>query len=494
MGAVIMLQAERLTEAEIRVIEERVLASKRQEIENYISLALTSIRHIYETEPEGRAVVQHEVKRILHDITFGGDGYFFIYDEAGMNLVHPKLTHLVGKNWWNLQDPNGDYVIRNLIDKAKSGGGFHRYVWNKPTTGQPADKIGYAVFLDKWKWMFGTGLYLDDIAHEVGVMKAEIEANIREMALFLFLLTFLGVVIVAVIAISVRFSEQRFADSRLKQLTNRIVDVQEDERKRVSTELHDGISQLLVSIKYTLDLAATKARSGAGAEIGGLVEKAMAVLDDTINEVRRISKDLRPSILDDIGLASALASLGNEFSERSAIAVKVDADRVNDALSDEAKTALFRVVQEALTNVSRHAEAKRVDIRLMFEPGWVRLTIADDGKGLTGQPAAPDSRGGLGIRNMLERVEALGGKLTITSAAASGTQIEVVLPSKLKRNAAWHPSLPTSFAFCSPMTTPWSATASACGSKRSPTSKSSARRKTACRRCGWQPSFYPTSQ
>ena len=436
MGVIILLQAERLAEAEVKIIKERVLASKRQEIENYISLAVTSIRRVYETEPEGREAAQRAVKRIFHDMTFGGDGYFFVYDETGRNLVHPKLPHLVGKGWWDLQDPNGDFVIRNLINKAKAGGGFHRYVWNKPTTGEPTDKISYAAFLSKWKWMFGTGLYLDDIGRDVAATRSQIEANIRETAIILLALTFVGVVIVAAIAISVRFTEQRFADSRLKELTNRIVDVQENERKRVSTELHDGISQLLVSIKYTLEAAVTKARSGAGTEVGSLVEKAMSVLNDAINEVRRISKDLRPSILDDIGLASAIESLGNEFSGRSGIVVTVNADRVNQALADDAKTALYRVAQEALTNVWRHAEADNVHVNLNHDSRMVRLSVTDDGKGFVGPATGPEGAGGLGIRNMRERVEAFGGTLSIVTAPASGTCIEVRLPRQTSRKAA----------------------------------------------------------
>ena len=438
IAAVIYVQAERLAKAELALVENRVIASKRQEIENYISLALTSVGHIYDQEPGGRATAQSEVKRILHDMTFGPDGYFFVYSEDGTNLVHPKLPELVGKNWWDLQDPNGDYVIRNLIDKAKAGGDFHRYVWNKPSSGAYAEKLGYATFLPKWGWMFGTGLYIDDIAEEVAQMRDKIEGNIHETTIVLIGLTLFAVTLIAAVLLAVSLSEQRLADTKLKELTKRIVNVQEEERKRVSTELHDGISQYLISVRYTLDLA--HAKSEADPELQSLIGKSMAVLNTTIGEIRRISKDLRPSVLDDMGLAAAIAGLGKDFEERTGITVDVAAEREGCQLPEGARTALYRVVQEALTNVAKHSGADHVDIRIMSEPRrGLNLSIVDNGAGFAlkrdeknGHPVAD----GFGIRNMRERVESCGGRFAIRSRGRSGTEITVTVPPQKTAVAA----------------------------------------------------------
>ena len=183
-------------------------------------------------------------------MAYGEDGYFFVYDQHGTNLVHPRLPELVGKNWWNLQDPNGDFVIRNLLKVAKAGGGFHNYVWNKPSTGELAPKIGHAIFLKEWGWMIGTGLYTDDVEAEISAMRTSLGSSIDRTKTVLLALTIAGILLATIFTMMIRLSEQRFADQRLKELTNRIVEVQEDERKRVSTELHDGISQLLVSARY----------------------------------------------------------------------------------------------------------------------------------------------------------------------------------------------------------------------------------------------------
>ena len=423
IGSATYYQAHRLIEVETRAVEERILETKRQEIRNYISPALTSIERIYKEEPGGRAAAQEEVKQIIHNMTFGEDGYFFVYKLDGTNLVHPRLKHLVGGKWWDLQDPEGDYVIRNLIEAAKAGGGFHQYVWNKPSTGQVEEKLGYAILLEDWGWMLGTGLYTDDIAHEVAAIRADFAASIRQTVIVIFAITLIAIVIAGTLIAGVRFSEERFANSKLKELTNRIFDVQEQERKRVSTELHDSISQLLVSVRYGIEMIQSEA--GGATALRDYATKCLKTLDGAISEVRRISRDLRPSLLDDMGLATALVSLGNEFQTQSGISVSVDAERCHDRLSDGAKTALYRVVQECMTNVARHSEARNVKIDLKVGPHTLALIVEDDGIGI---PHPLPQNGGLGIRNMRERIETYGGTLRLSRRADGGTRLRVSMP------------------------------------------------------------------
>lgn len=435
---VISFQADRLVNAELATVQSRILEARQAEIRNYVSLAQTSIRHLYENEPGGREVAQAEVKQILHDMTFGNDGYFFVYDSEGTNLVHPRLPELVEKNWWNLQDPNGEYVIRNLIQRAQDGGGFYRYIWNKPTTDLAAEKLGYADYLPKWGWMFGTGLYIDDIENEVAILKAQTEDNVHQTAIILFAITFIAVLLVSAMLFAIRLSEERFADGKLKDLTKRILDVQEGERKRVSTELHDGISQLLVGARYSLDLAHTQTpKEGPGR---ALIMKSMKVLENAINEVRRISKDLRPSVLDDLGLAAAIQNLCKEFSEQTGLHVNVHTKPVGKRLSEQAKTSLYRVLQESLTNIAKHANAENVSVDLLVNKTDLVLVIKDDGGGMPNNlkngfstnSALALQNSGLGIRNMIERVESHGGRLTLrpanTTEDAIGTEIYVTVP------------------------------------------------------------------
>jgi len=423
IGGVSYYQSSALIDAETRSVETRILAAKRQEIRNYVSLALTSIEQIYENEPDGRLAAQAEVKEILKNLTFDYDGYFFVYTQDGTNVVHPKLPQLVGNNWWDLQDKTGDFVIQNLIKAAQQGGGFHQYVWHKPSTGTVEEKLGYAILLDKWGWMLGTGLYTDDIAKEIAAIRADFARSIRQTLFVIFLITLAAIIIVGTLIAAVRFSEQRFADTRLKALTNRILEVQEQERKRVSTELHDSISQLLVSVRYGLELIHSEANQNA--DLQAQAAKCLNIIDGTITEVRRISRDLRPSVLDDMGLAAALGSLGKEFQAQSGITVNVEAERCHARLSEGAKTSLYRVVQECMTNVARHAEAGEVNISLTVGARTLKLRVEDDGIGL---PYPLPKTGGLGFRNMRERIETYGGKLSMSRGKFGGTQIDVEMP------------------------------------------------------------------
>nr|WP_286190089.1 cache domain-containing protein [Labrenzia sp. R4_2] len=423
IGGVSYYQSSALIDAETRSVETRILAAKRQEIRNYVSLALTSIEQIYENEPDGRQAAQAEVKEILKNLTFDYDGYFFVYTLDGTNVVHPKLPQLVGNNWWDLQDKTGDFVIQNLIKAAQQGGGFHQYVWHKPSTGTVEEKLGYAILLDKWGWMLGTGLYTDDIAKEIAAIRADFARSIRQTLFVIFLITLAAIIIVGTLIAAVRFSEQRFADTRLKALTNRILEVQEQERKRVSTELHDSISQLLVSVRYGLELIHSEANQNA--DLQAQAAKCLNIIDGTITEVRRISRDLRPSVLDDMGLAAALGSLGKEFQAQSGITVNVEAERCHARLSEGAKTSLYRVVQECMTNVARHAEAGEVNISLTVGARTLKLRVEDDGIGL---PYPLPKTGGLGFRNMRERIETYGGKLSMSRGKFGGTQIDVEMP------------------------------------------------------------------
>ncbi|MEL6505556.1 MAG: cache domain-containing protein [Pseudomonadota bacterium] len=407
----------------------RLIEARRAEIRKMSELALTSIRGLYEDTTLPEHIAQKRAKAVLNDMTYGPDGYFFVYDKEGRNLVHPRLPHLVGRNLWDLRDPNGNYVIRSLIERAREGGGFHNYVWHKPSTGERARKIGYSVWLEKWGWMIGTGLYVDDLDAERAAMRTVLSSSVESTTRWLLVLSVAAVLLAALITWLIRLSEARFADRRLKELTHRIVEVQEDERKRVSTELHDGISQLLVSARYGLDQA--MARVGPASPAAPALDKSMATIDGAIGEVRRISMALRPSVLDDIGLAGALRSLGRDFGEQTGLTVEAATEPAAPYISSHAATALYRVAQEALTNVAKHADAKTVWLTLQKRMGHLELVVEDDGvlnlSGKSKTSFAPETAG-MGLRNMQERVEAFQGSFSVRPSKKGGLRIAARVP------------------------------------------------------------------
>jgi len=226
------------------------------------------------------------------------------------------------------------------------------------------------------------------------------------------------------------FRETSFADEKLRELYNEMVVVQEEERKRVSRELHDGISQLLVSAKYAMALARTRLQKRNLVDVDEM-DTGFERIDEAIHEVRRISVGLRPKDLDDLGLAAALQSLTQRVSESCDLRFEVNVEVVNDLLSIPQKSALYRVAQEAFTNVQRHAKATRVQVNLSVERNAVVLEIVDNGCGLT--PASRKNgtaHNGVGLRNMEERVARFGGILSVRSRGddTSGARLVAEMP------------------------------------------------------------------
>lgn len=416
--------ASRLAQSQAKAIEEFYLEQKQAELLNYVTLAEKALTPSYGSYLKTERKAQYEARRIVREMTFGEDNYFYIYDGNGTNIVNPRHTHLIGSNWIGLRDENGKTVVKDLIDRAKSGE-VYTYSWKKPSSGEYVDKLGFSVYLPKWDWMMGTGIYLDDVSDQIKKIQDQTEIRIGETRLIILLLALGSLVLTAVILTLARISEQRFADERLRLLTARIVDVQEEERKRVAHELHDGISQLLVSARYGLEAAVSKAKNIGVRE---QLDKSISTIDNTISEVRRISMALRPSILDDMGLVSAVKSLGAEYSKQTGISVHVNAKQPKKLITDETRVAVYRVIQEALTNADRHSKATEINISLKRERSRFLLLLEDNGVGIAHHAKWPPLGSGLGIRNMQERIDAIGGTINFKNATPNGLIIEIGIP------------------------------------------------------------------
>jgi two-component system NarL family sensor kinase len=416
-GAVTLAQQQRAT------IERAYLDSKEAELRHYVQLATHSIAHLTGSGRSDPATLA-EAKRILATLSYGGDGYFFLYDMQGHNLMHPRQPELVGTDMWNWVDAAGDKSIQALIQRARQGGGFQRYHWVKPSTNRAAPKLGYVVPVANWGWVMGTGIYLDDVDAALAQVADQQSRNIQDTLLWIAGLAILAATGVAVGGLALNISEHRVADAKLKVLAQRVVESQEEERARLSRDLHDGISQALVSVKLQLEAGIIRLdgdearRQQARAGLERTVEQIKTVLGD----VRRISHDLRPTLLDDLGLAPALDHLASEFGEHAGTPVRFRAVGAVDALSEVAATVLFRIAQEALTNAERHAGARSIEMLLERMGDAVVLTIVDDGVGFDADSVAVHPKRGIGLRNMMERMEAIGGRLAIVSSAA-GTRV-----------------------------------------------------------------------
>lgn len=224
-----------------------------------------------------------------------------------------------------------------------------------------------------------------------------------------------------------RRAEEQIRASRaaLRSLATRQQDVREDERTRIAREIHDTLGQALTALKLQLSAAQEAAAKDAPALKTRLQETTLTV-DDLVKSVRRIASDLRPPILDQLGLPAAVEWQAQDFTRRTGIRCEAAVLPTEGAISDELATSVFRIVQEALTNVLRHAGATRVDIELGTKGGCVALEINDDGTGIT--EAGTMGPGSLGILGMRERAAALGGVLEVTPRAGGGTRVAAWFP------------------------------------------------------------------
>jgi two-component system NarL family sensor kinase len=404
-----------LAEQQRATIQQAYLSSKEAELKHYVALASHSISHLYESGRDDEAT-RHEAMRILSSLSYGDDGYFFLYDMQGNTLMHPRQPELVGQNLYGLRDEYGQLTIQNLLQRARAGGGLERYMWVKPSTHKPVAKLGYVIAMPKWGWMMGTGIYLDDVDQALAKIDVQQSGNIHNTMLWIAGIAIAAAVAVASSGLALNISELRVADAKLKVLAQRVVESQEEERARLSRDLHDGISQWLVSIKLQIEAGIIRLTSGQQPAAQAVFEHAADQLSNVMAEVRRISHNLRPAILDDIGLAAALHHLGQEYTLSSGTPVHFEASGCTDALPDVANTVLFRLAQEALTNIERHAGASRIDITLAGEAHGVSLRIRDDGHGFDAEGIALHPQRGIGLRNMMERMDAIGGRFAIQSS------------------------------------------------------------------------------
>ncbi len=240
------------------------------------------------------------------------------------------------------------------------------------------------------------------------------------------------------------YDQLQAKEVRLRELSSRAVLLQEAERRIIARELHDSAGQALTAIRINLQIIAQLAQPGTkdmSAETGlspkladkvaGLAGRTLTIADATLEEIRRAVSLLGPAILDDVGLVAAIQRLCDDFGERSDLRIDCELDLpARSGLSPALESVCYRVAQEALTNVARHAEATQVDVRLALHSHTVHLEIRDNGRGLdTAAPPRPrGATGGRGLVGMRERVELLGGTIQIEGRPGAGTRVIVDLP------------------------------------------------------------------
>lgn len=228
-----------------------------------------------------------------------------------------------------------------------------------------------------------------------------------------------------VIGSIVDVTEEKKAESAQREISRNILDAQEQERKRVARELHDGVSQLLAASVFSLHTV-QKQVTKAHPALAKKVSEAQELVERAHREVQLISRNLRPSELDDLGLSAALRSLCADFKKRTNLKISLETELSSKTLKANVELTIYRIVQEALNNVEKHARAKKVRITLTRDTHEIFVKVADDGKGFDPQKVRERSR--CGLDNIRERASFLNGSVTWLSHPAKGTTMTLVLP------------------------------------------------------------------
>jgi len=236
----------------------------------------------------------------------------------------------------------------------------------------------------------------------------------------------------SVLGIAQDITERNRAEEALQSYPRQLIEAQEAERQSIARELHDQIGQVLTAIHLNLQTVRASSESN---EARALIDEGVAIVDEALDQVRNLSFELRPSLLDDLGLATALRWYADRFTHRTGIrsTTTINLPEPPARLTRDLETACFRIVQEALTNVVRHARARNVAIRLQKRNSEIRLTVKDDGSGFDAhsQNLAPFTTH-VGLRGMRERALALGGRLSVRSSSR-GTRISALFPNEIKK-------------------------------------------------------------
>ncbi len=301
--------------------------------------------------------------------------------------------------------------------------------------------LGYAFMKDS---LLPRRMVIVQLADQIGALNEkqmesgnqkvrELFASFRRSLIVLLVLALLCGILLATVSIqrvlrlerlsAARFEEIVQARSALRDLSARLLEIQEMERRSLSRELHDEVGQSLSALLLAIGNVAAMISSDSDVEARAQLHDIRRLAEKTVAVVRDMSLLLRPSMLDDLGLLPALDWQAREISRTNNIRVDVRAESISEEFPDEHKTCIYRVVQEALRNVTRHAKAKSVQIRLVQDQEGLRLTIQDDGQGFQ-----PDRQKGVGLLGMQERVVHLHGSFHVESEPGKGTRVEVALP------------------------------------------------------------------
>lgn len=376
-----------------------------------------------------RAEAEASAKKFSDLYDFAPVGYITL-NERGvireLNLTAARLLgrdriELAGRPFANWVAPGDraslqDHLRTARATKAKLEGEVEILVTKRPPT---FVQVG-TIFRDETSDL---GAHFGMVLTDVTALK-QAEARVRQLNVELE-----ARVAARTAEIEALLERSRDMQAQLRGLSHRVLEAQEEERKRISRELHDQIAQVLISINFDL-MALSRATLGQPEALRKRIERTHALVESSVNALHRFTRELRPSMLDDLGLIPALGACLEEFKNRTGIRVRFTAYPGVEQLNGVSRMTIFRVAQSALSNIEQHAKASRVTVRIHQRPKAACMEIVDDGIGFKPSGGSLTRKGRrLGLLGMRERMEMVGGTLTIQSAPGHGTTLRAEFPA-----------------------------------------------------------------
>lgn len=438
--------------------------NKDMELENYYTLAKQSIEDLLESGISDAEAIE-KAKAILSRLSYGqkedsgeidkSDGYFFLFDKEGTFHFHPRQPNLVGKNFLETvnegeeTDRKRSEQLKKIIEYAKANKKFVDYEWEKPSKeGQGYfPKRAYVELIEDLGLVLGTGTYTDDLETELEKFNETAAENIRkiltgfeetadknisETTTKIFFGAAAFIVAMSLVLWSSLIRGKSLVDNKLAEVSRLIIKKQDDERNRISKDLHDSINPLLLANKMKIEVCTELFRQfvrGSGAvksdDILEKLEASDAISAEAMVEVRRVINDLKPLPLETLGLEGAIRSFIDMHDINCGSLIEFNVSGEPRKLPSSTEYALLMVTRAAVNNAIKHSSATSISVDLIFNSRYTLLKISDDGDGI--KTKLKDEGTGMGITNMKERIEAENGKFRLISSK-KGTTVEAKVP------------------------------------------------------------------
>lgn len=419
---------------------DQMLELRRNELLSYTLLAESAIDAYYNNSILPPVQAQEAAREVIRKLSYGPSGYFFVNDYHGKTLVHGAKPALEGRDLWDLKSKDGKFLIRDIDQAAKDGSGFTSYMWDKPGFAEPVDKISYVKTLDKWDWIIGTGLYIDDIEAVHSRLNQQLDANLRD-SIWVFLgLSGLSLLLAALLFGRLSLKQGDSTDHKLRALSDQVNRAQEHERQAIAAEIDDGVREHLLGLKERLpELLLGKGVSGEVMELlAGEVDKA-------VKPLQQISHTLNPRNLEAHGLAYGLDILCKQYNDRGRVPVKLyQQGELEQRLPVHVEWELYRAIQDVMRFLEQSGGQGKIVLRSSFGEDSVQISLLED---IVGFDPKSNSRSGsdmaeLLLNTLVSRVEGVNGAVSAFGTKGTGTllKIKVDLPASV---GALEPALAT---------------------------------------------------